>query len=108
MANRIRDCGRLDDLTRFAQECARAGNLGDLQGTIDAAVRELGFRWFTLLHNVDLRHGGGQRLFLTTYPPAWLEEVLEERHYIEDPIHAACARTPSGLAWDRVGDVLEL
>jgi DNA-binding CsgD family transcriptional regulator len=108
MANRIRDCGRLDDLTRFAQECARAGNLGDLQGTIDAAVRELGFRWFTLLHNVDLRDGGGQRLFLTTYPPAWLEEVLEERHYVEDPIHAACARTPSGLAWDRVGDVLEL
>jgi hypothetical protein len=49
-----------------------------------------------------------QRLFLTTYPPAWLEEVLEERHYVEDPIHAACARTPSGLAWDRVGDVLEL
>src|SRR3546814_17092260 len=35
-------------------------------------------------------------------------DVLEERHYLEDPIHAACARTPSGLAWDRIGDVLEL
>src|SRR3546814_14512442 len=35
-------------------------------------------------------------------------DLLEERHYLEDPIHAACARTPSGLAWDRVGDVLEL
>ena len=51
MANRIKDCGRLDYLTRFAQECARAGNLGDSQDTIDAAVRELGFRWFALLHS---------------------------------------------------------
>ncbi|MCB4861766.1 LuxR family transcriptional regulator [Sphingobium sp. PNB] len=108
MANRIKDCGRLDDLTRFATECARAENLGELHGTIDAAAREFGFRWFTLLHNVDLRRGGEQALFLTTYPSAWLEEVLEERHYLEDPIHAACARTPSGLAWDRIGDVLEL
>jgi DNA-binding CsgD family transcriptional regulator len=108
MANSIKDYGRLDDLTRFATECARAENLGDLQRTIDAAVRELGFRWFTLLHNVDLRRGGEQNLFLTTYPSAWLEEVLEERHYMEDPLHAACARTPSGLAWDRIGNVLEL
>ena len=108
MANRIKDCGRLDDLTRFAADCQRAETLGDLHGTIDAAVRDLGFRWFTLLHNIDLRRGGEQSLFLTTYPSAWLEEVLEERHYLEDPFHAACARTPSGLAWDRIGDVLEL
>ena len=85
MANRIKDCGRLDDLTRFAADCQRAETLGDLHGTIDAAVRDLGFRWFTLLHNIDLRRGGEQSLFLTTYPSAWLEEVLEERHYLEDP-----------------------
>ena len=41
MANRIKDCGRLDDLTRFATDCQRAETLGDLHGTIDAAVREL-------------------------------------------------------------------
>src|SRR3546814_16965831 len=87
MANRIKDCGRLDDLTRFATDCQRAETLGDLHGTIDAAVRDLGFRWFTLLHNIDLRRGDEQSLFLTTYPSAWLEEVLEERHYLEDPIH---------------------
>jgi len=108
MAHRIRDCGRLEDLTCFAAACARVDSLGDLQETIDAAVRALGFRWFTLLHNVDLRHAGEQSLFLTTYPSEWLEEVLEQGHYLEDPIHAACARTPSGLAWDRIGDVLEL
>ncbi|WP_236613039.1 autoinducer binding domain-containing protein [Sphingobium quisquiliarum] len=49
-------------------------------------MRDLGFRWFTLLHNIDLRRGDEQSLFLTTYPSAWLEEVLEERHYIEGSV----------------------
>jgi DNA-binding CsgD family transcriptional regulator len=108
MATKIKDCGRLADLTEFTDACARTETLKDLHRVIDAAIRQFGFQWFALIHNVDLQRGTDGALFLTTYPANWLEEVLEERHYLEDPIHAACARTPSGLAWDRVGDIIDL
>ena len=108
MAENIIDCGRLDDLTAFTAECGKAQTLDDLHRLIDAAIRQFGYRWYALIHNVDLRRGASGSLFLTTYPSSWLEEVLEKRHYVEDPIHAACARTPSGLAWDRVGDIIDL
>ena len=108
MATKIKDCGRLADLAEFTDVCARTQTLEHLHRVIDAAIRQFGFQWFALIHNVDLQRGTDGTLFLTTYPASWLEEVLEERHYLEDPIHAACARTPSGLAWDRVGDIIDL
>lgn len=108
MARKINDCSRLADLGEFNDACARTETLDDLHHVIDAAIRQFGFQWFALIHNVDLQRGSEGNLFLTTYPASWLEEVLEERHYLEDPIHAACARTPSGLAWDRVGDIIDL
>jgi len=106
--NKTKDRGRLYDLTCFAAESRKVDTLEALQGLIEAAVREFGFHWFTLLHNVDLSRRGGEPLFLTTYPSAWLEEVLERRHYLQDPIHVACARVSSGIAWDQIGEVLEL
>ena len=100
--------GRIAVLSGFFDECQGAGTIQALADLVDAAVREFGFRWFTLLHNVDLQRTGEGALFVTTYPSAWIEEALEAQHYLYDPIHAACSKTPSGFAWDRLGDFIKL
>jgi len=55
---------------------------------------------------VDLKRTTRKALLMTTYPVRWIEEVMDARLYLEDPVHAACAKTVSGLTWDQIGDYI--
>src|SRR3546814_3157826 len=65
-----------------------------------------GFRWFALVHNVDLKRTTRKALLITTYPARWVEEVIDARLHLDDPVHVACAKTVSGLTWDQIGDYI--
>jgi DNA-binding CsgD family transcriptional regulator len=104
---RLPDSGRLEAIATFEAHCQGATTLDDLKSMVDAIVREFGFRWFTLVHNVDLNRKGRKTLLLTTYPSVWVEEIVEARLYLEDPVHAACTRTVSGLTWDKIGNYID-
>lgn len=103
MANR-QDPGRLADISAFEVQSRKSTSLVHLSALVDATVRQFGFRWFALLHNVDLKRRATNALMLTTYPARWIEEIIEARLYMDDPIHAACTQTVSGLSWERIGD----
>ncbi len=100
------DRGRLADISAFEQDSKGATTLDQLAAMVDSIVGQFGFRWFALLHNVDLIRRSKRALMLTTYPAHWLDEIIENRLYLDDPIHAACAKTPSGLSWDRIGEFI--
>ncbi len=102
----ICDTGRLADISVFEQNSKRAKTLEQLSSLIDSIVRQFGFRWFALLHNVDLVRRSKRSLMVTTYPEQWLDEIIESRLYLDDPIHAACTKTASGLSWDRIGEFI--
>ena len=51
----LEDAGRLGDITAFEAECRQATTLEQLKSLLDAIVRQFGFRWFALVHNVDLK-----------------------------------------------------
>lgn len=102
----LKDAGRLGDISAFEAECRQATTLDQLKSMLDAIVRQFGFRWFALVHNVDLKRTTRKALLITTYPVRWIEEVMDARLYIEDPVHAACAKTVSGLTWDQIGDYI--
>lgn len=102
----IEDSGRLGDIAAFEAECRQATTLDQLKSMVDAIVRQFGFRWFTLVHNVDLKRTTRKALLITTYPVRWIEEIMDARLYLEDPVHAACAKTVSGLTWDQIGDYI--
>ncbi|WP_066667111.1 MULTISPECIES: autoinducer binding domain-containing protein [unclassified Sphingomonas] len=102
------DNGQLAAISEFEQRSKHAETLDELSALVDAIVRESGFRWFALVHNVDLARRSNKALLLTTYPEAWIEEVIEDRLYLDDPVHAACARSPSGLTWDRIEDFITM
>lgn len=101
------DTGRLATISAFERSSKLAATLNQLSALIDAIVRDFGFRWFALLHNVDLIRRSKGALMLTTYPARWLEEVIETRLYLDDPVHAAVAKTPSGLNWNRIADYID-
>lgn len=102
----LEDAGRLGDITAFEAECRQATTLDRLKSLLDAIVRQFGFRWFALVHNVDLKRTTRKALLITTYPVRWVEEVIDARLHLEDPVHAACAKTVSGLTWDQIGDYI--
>ena len=102
------DAGRLADISAFEQLAKSTKTFDHLSSLLDALVKELGFRWFALLHNVDLVQRSKKAIMLTTYPVRWLDEIIETRLYLDDPIHSACAKTSSGLTWDRIEEFITL
>src|SRR3546814_1004787 len=68
------DLGRLGDITAFEAECRQATTLDQLKSLLDAIVRQFGFRWFALVHNVDLKRTTRKALLITTYPARWRSE----------------------------------
>lgn len=100
------ESGRLGDITVFEAECRQVTTLDQLKSLVNALVRQFGFRWFTLVHNVDLKRTTRKALLLTTYPVRWIEEIMDAGLYLEDPVHAACAKTVFGLTWDQIGNYI--
>src|SRR3546814_4400184 len=70
----LEDAGRLGDITAFEAECRQATTLDQLKSLLDAIVRQFGFRWFALVHNVDLKRTTRKALLITTYPARWRSE----------------------------------
>ena len=58
--------GRLSDIRTFEEQSRTTNTLDQLTSLLDAAVRQFGFRWFALLHNVDLKRRGKNALMITT------------------------------------------
>ena len=102
----ITDSGRMRDICAFENQSRTAETLDQLSAMIDALIRQIEFRWFMLVHYVDLSRYGKQALLMTTDPPTWLDEILEEKLYIDGPLQAACASSVSGFCWGRLGEVI--
>lgn len=97
-----------NDLQDFVRQCNLAGSEEQLFGLLDEATRSLGFEQFAMGHHVDLSGPPGNAVRLTTYDPNWVEIAVNKRFYVDDPIHAASAKTAVGFLWSDVGKIIEL
>jgi LuxR family transcriptional regulator, quorum-sensing system regulator CciR len=95
--------GQFQDVQAFVDKVNRVSALDDLEALIDSAARELGFDFYALTHHVEIAARPSQlvRQFvrLSNYPPAWAARVMENRYFLDDPIHAACQKTGVGFRW---------
>lgn len=101
------DTGRLSTIGAFERSSKLAESLQQLSTLIDGIVRDFGFRWFALIHNVDLVRRSKKALMLTTYPAKWLDELIETRLYLDDPVHMAVSKTTAGLNWNQISDFID-
>src|SRR3546814_1856500 len=45
-------------------------------------------------------------MMLTNYPSSWVDEGISARLYRDVPVHVASIRSPTGLCWERIPDVI--
>ncbi|HJQ17018.1 MAG TPA: LuxR family transcriptional regulator [Allosphingosinicella sp.] len=97
-----------DHLLNFVRQCNLATSEEQLFGLLDETTKRLGFERFAMGHHVDLAGPPGDAVRLTTYDPNWVEIAVEKRLFVDDPIHAASAKTAVGFLWSDVGKLIEL
>jgi DNA-binding CsgD family transcriptional regulator len=97
---------QLSDFEAVYHASEKAQTHAELFLVIDAAIRSFGFPWFALVDDGDLIRGRSSCLLMTNYPSSWVDEVITNRLYRDDPVHAASIRSPTGLSWERIRDVI--
>jgi LuxR family quorum-sensing system transcriptional regulator CciR len=91
----------------FVAAAPAASGMADLRALIDAAVRELGFDYFAIVHHVSFGRPEGEHVRLTNYPLEWVGFV-RELPKLTDPVVRAAERTASGFQWDQLDSLLKV
>jgi len=97
-------------LGQVQEFCAVAATIKDsraLAGLMAEITREMGFRYFALVHHIDLKPAVSS-VHIVDYPPEWVERFQARRLYAGDPIHRASHRTNIGFAWSAVQSLITL
>jgi DNA-binding CsgD family transcriptional regulator len=100
------DSAQLRDFEEVHKACEAAETTAELSAVLDAAVRQFGFPWYALVDDGDLGKHRPGCLMVTNYPSSWVDEVISARLYRNDPVHAASIRSPTGLCWERIPEVI--
>ena len=96
------------ELQDFVRQCNGATSEQQLFDLLDLATRRLGFEQFAMGHHVDLTGPPADAMRLTTYDPDWIEIALGKRYFVDDPIHAASAKTAVGFLWSDVPKLIHM
>lgn len=110
LVNDLRAAHRQDGLAvvqDFVTTAAAAASMADLRSLIEAAVRELGFDYFAIVHHVCFGRPAGEHVRLTNYPLEWVGYV-RELDKLTDPVVRAAERMSSGFRWDQLESLLDL
>jgi LuxR family quorum-sensing system transcriptional regulator CciR len=99
---------RLRDVQAFVDEANRATSLEAIAAMVADAAAELGFDYYSLVHHVDLALPFPEFVRLSNYPPSWVGRILENRYFVDDPVHAACQTTAVGFKWADLGRLIQL
>lgn len=96
------------DLNRFIEDMRGARKVADLEAILIELTHCLGFEQFALGHHVDLMRPPEGAIRLSNYAPGWVDQALEKRFFIDDPVHAASARMIRPFSWDEIPRLLKL
>jgi LuxR family quorum-sensing system transcriptional regulator CciR len=95
-------------IDQFDQKAATCLCDADLRALLDDMARELGFRFFALLHHASLSRGSGRLVRIDNYPEGWEEELIASGLASDDPVHLASTRVATGFCWEKLGKFLPL
>ncbi|MEA3066199.1 MAG: LuxR family transcriptional regulator, quorum-sensing system regulator CciR [Sphingomonadales bacterium] len=91
----------------FVTAAAKADSMKDLRGLIEAAVRQLGFDYFAIIHHVSFGRPEDEHVRLTNYPVEWVGYV-RELSKLPDPVVRAAERMSSGFKWDQLDSLVHM
>lgn len=67
-------------------------------------TRRLGFEQFAFVSHVDLVAAAHEAVAISNYPEGWVERIMTERYYLDDPVHAASIGRSTPYAWHSISD----
>ena len=80
----------------------------DLTALMSAITRELGFRYYALIHHDDLCAPQPDRVDLKDYPPAITERLFGQRQYRRDPVIRGCIFADAAFLWSELDQIIRL
>lgn len=92
----------------FAAAARTATTLGALATLLDAAVRDLGFRYHALVEHADLARPPRNLLFLHNYPATWVETFARSGLHRQDPAQKLASIRPGAFVWDDIPSLIRL
>ena len=79
----------------------------ELAAAIGEIVRDLGFKYFALIHHIDLRRSSAA-MRIHNYPGGWAEWFEEQSLGVTDPVHRASNVVFKGFTWSELPDLIAL
>lgn len=89
-------------LTEFLDCVAQVRTEADLHDLMAETTRRLGFEQFALVSHVDLVTAADGAIAISNYKPGWVERILSQRYYLDDPVHAASTGRTTPFAWNTI------
>jgi hypothetical protein len=86
--------GQFQVVQTFVREANRVSKLRDLKTLITDAIGELGFEQFAFMHHMPGTHVPDHLIRISNYPEHWIQTVAERGYFADDPVFAACQRSP--------------
>jgi len=87
---------------------AKSASPLDLAALMTDITRELGFRYYALIHHADLRGSPRHRIKLLDYPKPVEERIIGNGTWRRDPVIRACAFTHRAFSWSEIPDIIHL
>jgi LuxR family quorum-sensing system transcriptional regulator CciR len=89
---------RFNVIQEFVSSCAEVDDMAGLRSAIEPACRELGFRFYAIVHHIRFGRPSKDNIRLSNYPLEWLAKLRQDEHFHE-PVLKAAERTSSGFLW---------
>jgi LuxR family quorum-sensing system transcriptional regulator CciR len=93
---------------QFVHAARHSADMTQLVRHVDDVGREIGFRYFALVHHVSLRRSAPTLIESSNYPAVWSDLFVNRRIFLDDPVLLASQRTVVAFAWEQVGRLLPL
>lgn len=93
---------QFDEISRFVSAAKRLTRTADLERMLGDTVEALGFDYYAIGHHVDLEMLPGDAITLIRYPAPWLDTMMENKYYIDDPVLAASERAVAAFLWQEI------
>lgn len=87
---------------------ARVSAADQLSGLMAGITREIGFRYFALIHHDDLRGEPRNRVKLLEYPAAIEDRLIGQGLWRRDPVIRGCIFAQRAFRWSELPDIIAM
>jgi len=108
LPNQGLDAGALTFASAFLAEIQQAAGLADVEGLLEAAASEMGFRHYAMIHHDDHRAASPGLINMNNYPPDYAAAYFGGLYHRDDPVVHACIAANACFAWCELADLIDL